>query len=304
MKETILIKKDDQTGAARLAELEETGQWVAEPKIDGEWARLTIGGWGKRNELISRQGLPNADDSLSDVVCQFPFHDFGMKPGDVIVGELESSTEWATEQAKKRGYRIFHAFDVLVFKGEDVRNMEFWQRRAMLDEVFTEIVTHEVARARKEGKMPPRPVMMVSQDRGRFLLMFNLIVSAGGEGIVLKRIDGTYQPEGKIRVDSQIKVKKHPTVDYVCMGTVRTKKLNDLTFRFGLYFSGKLTGVMTCGSDILKKVVEERGTEAAVVGLVVECAGMEIFKSGALRHAGVVRIRTDKLAKDCTWPIK
>jgi ATP-dependent DNA ligase len=123
-------------------------------------------------------------------------------------------------------------------------------------------------------------------------------VEKGFEGCVAKMRDSKYRTS---RMDGKtaewMKVKTVATEDYVLISTTLTPggKSNrpSVTGVWGLHVDGKLKPVLQCPCPKELLIPENFGK------LVAEFKGALKFKSGALRHSGFVRVRTDKSPEDC-----
>lgn len=265
-----------------LAKYEASGKWIAEPKIDGMWARMTVGrpNEGRPNMLTSRDANTgslsgsNLGD-LGSILLPWP-------EGTVVVGELEAATEWATRRANAQGYRAFHLFDVTRIGDHACRTLPWAKRRELLDTMSAQL--SDVAESRFQ---------LLPYTAKGFRSFYDTVIENDGEGVVLKRADSLYQvsnADGK--ADFWVRCKRWLTGDYVLMAVGATPS-GVPTGVWGLYKGGKLTRAMqaACPGELL--------TAANVGVLVVEFKGWAKFRSGALRHASFVRVRTDKTAMQC-----
>lgn len=267
-----------------LDKYEKTGKWIAEPKIDGMWARMIVGApeKGRPHILTSRDANTAAISgaNLGDLATvQVPWPE-----GAILVGELEAATEWATLEAQKKGYRTFHIFDLAELAGRSTALIPWNDRRELLNMMMLSLET-DLQRSR----FNPLPV-----SDACFRKFYDGVVDAGGEGIVLKAIKSPYSvanADGK--ADFWVRCKRWLTGDYVLMEVGKTPS-GVPTGVWGLYKGGKLKRTMqaACPGELL--------TQANVGVLVAEFKGWAKFKSGALRHASFVRVRTDKTAEQCT----
>jgi ATP-dependent DNA ligase len=145
------------------------------------------------------------------------------------------------------------------------------------------------------------------------------IKSEDGEGIMLKAIEGRYSP-GK-RSWAWQKVKVFATYDVVVTGcdaeptkwTVRpghvgrdgvfypegkpssTMLAGYVGLTYGWYMDGRLKQAGKLGYTGPKEELER------LVGRVAEVKGYGVYKTGAIRHPGVLRFRDDKRPEECVF---
>jgi hypothetical protein len=274
------LKRPDE-----LIEYEERGGYIIQPKIDGMWASLVVDS-KTENELSSRDAStgPIVGENAGDLnEMKLPVPD-----GTVLIGELEAATQWATKQAKTRGFRRLHLFDVARLGSDDCRDMPWTDRNKLLMEVHAVLV-----RAKLAERLP-----LVPHFNREFLPLYQRWIGEGFEGCVVKHVDSTALPtrlDGKIR--EWARCKKMVTDDFVLMGLEWTdggmSGDKRRTGVWGLYSNGELVRVMRAGAPegLLK--------EKYIGTLVCEFKGWERMDSGALRHAQFLRVRKDKGPDAC-----
>lgn len=242
-----------------LAELVASDDWVVEQKMDGTRTliNLTAEGidWNGLAHSAATQWFPRIEQALS--LFKLSGDDSIWLDGEIMIHTGE--------------YRVFDAPYVKV-------GGRIWNR---MDASFAE-------RRRTLEAMAiffAEPVAMVEQARG-FIDKVDLIQrvrEAGGEGVVLKNLDGTYQPGW--RVTTQLKYQFTKRADLVVM----ERKPNSATL--GVYRDGELVQVGACSMI---------GKPDAQPGDVIEL--MYLYWTGSsLYQPRMVRIREDKAAFDCTF---
>ena len=274
-----------------LASYEIRSNYVIEAKVDGMWCELTVGdpARGIPHQLNSRDGTtdPISGSNLGDIHIQ----PIPLPPGSIIIGELEAATEWATEQAQKRGFRRLHLFDIyLIMGGFHLQNFAWKERYELLRSLLVDL---------KWWKDESR-FTMVPLGTEKFERFYDSAIEGGYEGVVLKPTESLYRTTRSDRKTKEwARCKRIVTSDFVLCGIGSTPggKYSGPkpTGLWGLYKNGVLTEVMQAApphDGLLQK--ENIGK------LVVEFMGWARFNSGALRHAQAVRIRTDKTARMCT----
>ncbi|MDP1675319.1 MAG: RNA ligase family protein [Bacteroidota bacterium] len=133
--------------------------------------------------------------------------------------------------------------------------------------------------------------------------LYDKVISSGGEGIMLKRLDAPYI-EGARPANTWFKAKKSATYDCVVMGFSKglgkyNKQIGAVIF--GQYTEGKLIelGQASGMSDAIRKDMSINPKK--YLGKVAVIKGMERLKSGAIRHPQFVEMRIDKHPLQCIW---
>ncbi len=249
----------------------ETGFWSAESKHDGHWAEVTTDAEGKIVSLIGRRGKTFTNDnvrSLKNLMTGIP--------NSVFIAELEAGTEAANKVFDKVGIRRLHVFDVTRLFGHDTRHLTYIKRRELLEIAF---------------KNEHPQLKLVKRVTENFKQFFDEISANDGEGLVLKRNDSKYSV-GK--TNNWIRCKRFRYVDYYVIEVGKSAGGSD-NFQVGLLIGGKMTRVAT-----IKNLPKEMKDPYSYVGRVVECVGVEVHDSGALRHGHFNRVRDDKTPDECT----
>lgn len=155
-------------------------QWAHEIKFDGY--RIVAFKNGSEVVLKSRN---NKDwthmlQSIADAVNQLPFEQIVLD-GEVVVLDAEGRSDFQLLQNslnnKKRASLIYFLFDLLYFEGHDLRELPLIERKAILKNILNVAIPqlHYSDHIIKEG-----------QDLYKHSCGYSL------EGIISKRIDGTY----------------------------------------------------------------------------------------------------------------
>ena len=188
------------------------GEWFAEPKYDGT-----------RAFLIQREGhLTVLHRSGKDRTNRYPelaeitFGEDLVLDGEIAVLGQNGVTSFNGVQRRQtdtpskaliQGLPVkYYAFDILSLAGEEVTRQPFTERRLLLEQV---IQSH-----------PYPEVCLTPQVRvetpGQIKTVFDVTVSKGYEGIMLKRPGSTYQAR---RSRDWLKVKNLVTSDLWITGT-------------------------------------------------------------------------------------
>jgi ATP-dependent DNA ligase len=167
---------------------------VGEPKMDGSRYVLYMGGCPYErqrgaNTLLSRR-VSVTDNKHVDKTANVPHITEGEYPdlnGTVLDGEIQSADFLATNSIMNSGPALaiqkqnevgllnYFVFDILFFRGKDVRNLPLEKRRKVLSEVVKRMNNENV-------KLMPQ---FSANDRD-LAAFFNELVSEGGEGIIVK----------------------------------------------------------------------------------------------------------------------
>jgi ATP-dependent DNA ligase len=257
---------------------ERSPEYVAARKTDGMWVRMTVG--DGCNSFMSRNGKEVTGERINGLATvRVP------QTGAILVGELLASTEWATEEYKRVGYRQIKLFDLARDdQGRDLYKLMGWQQRYDLLKSWWQDWPDELKK---------RLVLKSVYSTG-FKELYDQEIAQGGEGIIMWRTDyrGSSRSDGKS--DAIIKCKKLIEHSYVLMGVTRTATCKEITGRWGLYINGRLTECLQGPAPDLNLNWEKW------IGRVADFKGNEIFKSGSMRSAHFMHWRDDLDAKMCT----
>jgi ATP-dependent DNA ligase len=276
--------------------------YVGELKLDGSRYILYLGfDPYKRNmakhTLLSRR-LSKTDDKFVDRSRNIPhitMFDFPGMEGTVLDGEImssdflatnsimNSSPDRAVDKQKQHGNLDYHVFDILMLCGRDTTSMPYTERRKLLKDVVAYL------------KHPN--IKIVQAVQGNLSKFFSEVVAKGGEGIVIKHVNGTY---GR----GWSKVKKAFDVSCVISGFKEGK---------GKYSAGQIgsialsvyeeagrlveVGFASGFSDLLRKEISQN--PQSFIGRVVDVFAQEM-QSARLRHPTFHRLRDDIEPSACT----
>ena len=300
-----------------MRELPSGDGWQYEPKWDGFRGLLENASGELR--LWSRNARP--------LLRYFPeLQPLGklLPPGSALDGEIvierdgvldfdamQTRLHPAESRVRKLSGEIparFIAFDLLVWKGEEVWPLPLAKRRARLE------------RSAKRFELSP-----ATGDREQALEWLDRFEAIGLDGVIAKRLDLAYLPGSR---DGVVKVKPEKTADCVVVG-VRWKSRPDriATLLLGLYDEeGEIDYVGTAAvaparhAEITERVLPLLGNapdrrfsepnrwgggeleENAVRPEVVVEVRYDKVQSNRFRHGTkLIRFRDDKDPKQCTW---
>lgn len=265
----------------------------AEPKLDGIRYLLQIKPNGANfNYLTSRRISVETDNFVEkqDVVTNLRDHDFlgywddTVLDGELVGGGLSSDTQ----HEMVNGDVVYHAFDIIRCRGEDVSSLTWDERQRLLIQFFSD---HENLLRGIERVQPNEHVFGVLQDE----------LDAGREGIVIKHSQSKYG-------EDWIKVKRKETFDAVVTGVemsvaerhiqhgwIATIKLGQIGPNAEMVDCGKTSGF----TDAEREVFTNLHRSGKLVGTVVEVEAQQQLRSGKFRHPRFLRIRADKNPLDC-----
>ena len=273
---------------------------VAEPKIDGSRYLFYIGsdptGRHQGNALLSRH-ISKVDNLPVDKTG----HVIGLKnpipglTGTVLDGEvffkdftytqsiLNCSTANAIERQKDGGILKYHVFDCRVFRGEDISGLPLSKRRQVAEAVVKHIGLPNVS-------------LVPQWPHDRIQEMFNLIVAAGGEGVIVKDVRMGYGC-------SWAKMKKSYEISCFISGyKPGNGKYSDSigAIAVSIYNDGKPIeiGFASGFSDVVR--AEMNKNRDKFLGRIVDVYAQELSAGLRLRHPTFLRFRDDYAQVDCT----
>jgi bifunctional non-homologous end joining protein LigD len=290
------------------------GTHIAQEKFDGTRIIVT-----KKDNLIylqTRSGKNDLASEYPEIVKELLAEKL---KGFIIDAELvffrkdNGKAEFLTGLAKTTRYEyevILKVFDVLESDGVNLRSYS--------QELRT-LWVHEFCNS--GGFSNIEEVYTYYQD---FDTVYSNIINNGGEGLVLKKKTGIYQ-DGK-RSSDWLKVKKQDTTDCFIVGLMEGDGKWASTFGSLILAQynkdGEVVVICNCSgftdqvrAELYNTIIStpwnstfdsSKGELTHIVHkceptLVVEIEFMERLESGSVRHPRFVRIRTDKLIKDCVY---
>lgn len=210
----------------KLSEVCASGEYFATEKIDGalyQFCRTDKGNYlfgrtvSVKNGLLTNKidNVPHINSALSCLPC-----------GTVIVGEIyvpggtsKNVTSImgclpaeAIKRQDKQGKIKYYLHDMIFYNGEDMQSWGAEARYQKLVETWNEFHLEQFDFLRLAESFDTSIEERLSQ-----------ILSAGGEGIVLKKKDAPYS-EGKRPAWATIKCKQMDTIDLVCTRAIEATK--------------------------------------------------------------------------------
>lgn len=287
---------------------------MVEKKKDGHRFKLHI--LNNVNRLDSRRQSVNGGLYVekTDNVPHLRDLDLSDLKGSVLDGELVAGKDSnavahalgsrATEEEKADIRYI--VFDILIFRGVDVRRKEDSVRRALLEKCFKETKLANQTLI----NLIPRPASMTPAQKKQVLLD---ALAEGEEGVMMKDVT---KPYGK----GWMKVKRRARYDVVVTGYEEPEEfskkkgsevLTETKFfslgwvgaiKFGQWKDGKLVefGQASGMTDEMRREISENREKT--LGRVMEIAAQGRFPTGRFRHPQFIRWRDgEKLSEDCVY---
>jgi len=234
----MLAKNLDDYKSLSLDQLLQDDSWGAEEKYDGERTILAVNLTGQSFRATTRVVGKNTG-TLGENTARLP-HLKGLFPvpeegTTVFDGELMhengfqalrsimgSDPALAVEKQRDLGFVGVRLFDILWFGGNDLRGMEFKQRRVVLETWFRESWTwlqanYPMTHALFAEHVSLSPLKWTADEKQHLL---ETVLDAGGEGIMLKHARGRYTDttvSGQRSADL-LKVKPFAETDVIVVG--------------------------------------------------------------------------------------
>jgi bifunctional non-homologous end joining protein LigD len=172
-----------------VSRLPEGSNWQYEIKWDG-YRALAIR-TGGQSMLVSRRNNSFLTKFPSIAASLSVLEDGAIIDGEIVAFDAHGAPSFGLLQNYARGARtlVYFVFDVLAFRGRDVRRLTLAQRRCLLDELLRSS-PENVCRA---PVLDAEPIDLIP-----------VIEAEGLEGVVAKRIDSQY--ESKRRSGAWVKL--------------------------------------------------------------------------------------------------
>lgn len=279
--------------------------WIFENKFDGYRALAQIK--NKKVNLISRNGISFNSKYKEIVTTLEKVNDDMILDGEVVVEDSKGKShfQWLQhfDDEPKNGTLKFYVFDILYFKGYDLRNLELIQRKKILKAILPKL----------------KNIIFSSHTIGQGLETFKAIEKLGGEGIIAKKASSKYYEDRRSKDWLKIKTSKQQEMVIGGFTEPSGSRTGLGALLLGFYegddfiYSGKVgTGF---SDEILKELrtklnkIERKtspfktppklqGTHWVSPQFVAQIKFSEWTDSGSLRHPVYAGLRTDKKAKD------
>ncbi len=285
--------KDD----AHLERLLNDPRYIAQEKLDGIRAIVHVTKTGLR--IFSRSAGVNdptvpleKTSSLPHLArLTFPSHVGTILDSEILARGMDSAQLSGAMHRKNgsNGLVKIYVFDILKYCNTDLTSMTLSVRLEWLKRMKREVLSEYIRFL---------PYATGSDDKRR---LYDTVMSSGGEGIMVKRLDEHYVQGGR-PANNWYKAKRSATFDCVVMGfTKGAGKYNQSigAVRFGQYVDNQLVelGQASGMNDSVRKHMSAHPEDW--IGRVIEIKGMERLRSGAIRHPVFVRLKLDKKPHQC-----
>jgi ATP-dependent DNA ligase len=262
------------------------GEWVYDQKEDGSRYLDHI---EQANCIFTGRRISDITGFLSegDIVK--------MSHLNLILPSLAKSildSEYMTTSAHSHVQAPLRVFDALAYKGKDLMNLVLRVRNEYKAQIVQEILALH----------PNAPISIIPQyPVAGAQAAFDIIVAAGGEGLVLKNLDAIYVPGGKRR-NTWVKMKNEESYDVVITDVTASTSdkygpsgLNTFRHLHGSQYddSGDLVEVTHIPATGFKDAEHKEFAVSGVSSLIGKIAEVE----GQCRSSLGVRIRHPRFKK-------
>ncbi|HDH91369.1 MAG TPA: DNA ligase [Candidatus Aenigmarchaeota archaeon] len=299
-----------------------SNEWLFEEKFDGTRCIAYVDKEKKSVKMLNRRMIffekryPEFQDLWKHVNAKKVILDGEIvvlkngKPDFYLLEEREHVEETLrVEILSELNPATYFIFDILYLNGKDLTSLPLIERKKFLKEVVEET----------------ERIKIVKYVIGEGKKLFEEVKKKGFEGIVAKKIDSVYEI-GK-RSKNWLKIKFLKTLDAIICGYTKGEGWREKYFGallLGIWDKGKLRYIGRVGTgwseDDLKEITEKlkkleidenpfdifeeeklilEKVRFVKPKLVCEVKFMELTKDKKLRAPSFVRLREDKLSKDC-----
>lgn len=275
--------------AMKLKNPKVRGEYMGTEKMDGNYIyadyNATMGVWHPIKSS-SHRALP--------CLQHLDFEVFGIQPKEscrIIMEATHPDHDFAgLNGLLKRHTRV----DGLTFSAHDLVYFNNTQKAAKLRyKDLVEAIPNYMVKA--DTYLNTLPILVCSSNPNDWQRVFEKIVDAEGEGIVLKNVDASYFP-GK-RNESLLKIKEEVTLDLL---------VTDIRHTIGKKGEPSLSLICKRKSGLELPIVVPKDSDRIawsanpqlIIGKVVEIKAMKELPDGKLREPRYKRERPDKLPTD------
>lgn len=273
--------------------------WIVEKKFDGTRLLMHITSEGQR---LTTRRISEKTGKLMERSNNAPhFRDLDLKEleGTVLDGEglapVEEDTMGATQsiigsspekswmRQEEIGLLEYHVFDIVKYKGKDLRNLPYKERHTILSAVLIDIWK----------KYPKCQIIETAQVHIGKKEFYKSEIARGQEGVMVKSQDSVYGDiHGLIKVKSFIRFTMLITGFKDGAGKHEGK-----VGSVGVGFYGEPQLTYAGGiSDVLRQDMKDHPEE--YLGKIVEVECQMLTKTGSLRHPRIVGSQEDRKSTD------
>ena len=181
---------------------------------------------------------------------------------------------------------LYNVFDILWFETLELVEKPLLERKHFLLPALNNM---------KLSQLAPYKHVHTAQE---VLDFYHPIIARQGEGIIIKKLDCTYEPGGR---NNWIKLKPVHSADLRCVGAEYGygKKVSVIASLQLEDASGKVKCSVGSGIDDQSGLdLTEMFVEGKLIGRIVEILYSELTKTGSIRFPRFVAVRTDKTEPD------
>ncbi len=293
------------------------GLWIAEEKLDEVRAKWHL---GEANNRIDSRNRSDVTYEYVEKTAVLPhLKNFVHKiPGTVLDGGLRmpvkeihdgktQTVDWLTTTTavvnakparalylqEKYGYCQYFIYDILYYQGTNVRKYDYKARYKLVCEVHKQL--------RSILTIVRLPLHVASS----FEAFYRSIVAAGGEGLMLKRLDWPYVDHGRCK--GEFKWKKYKELDGFVTGFIPGEgEFSGLVGSLLISIFDKNGGKQEVAAVQPGKLTFRKEISLAdgdmidtMYGKVYTVGYLQKTKNARLRHAVIERPRPDKNMYDC-----
>jgi len=276
--------------------------WFCEEKVDGSRYVLQFDFEGKpcltsRRISVKTNKPVEKTDNLRGYVClAIPGLADTVLDGEIVGGEsfsetvkLMGSSPDKAQALLKDGYKVrYIVYDILEYKGEDLRDTELYVRKKVLEKVVRQM---------------NNPYIELVREFDNKKESYEEVVAEGGEGIILKYARSVYSEA--LRSKEWVKVKKTITEEGVIMDMAEGSgkyEGNLGALKVGQFFGDELKEVASISgmSDAERRDFWDNKKAYLAEATTVEFSAQEKTKA-RYRHPQFVRLRPDKSPIECRF---
>lgn len=274
--------------------------WICEEKLDGSRYILQFNSSGR--PLLTSRKISVKTNLPVDKTANLRGYVVGdcmglagtILDGEIVGGDsfgntvsLMGSSPERAQKMLKDGFRVrYCVYDILQYRGEDMRDVPLGNRKAALQRAVDFYANPYIEYVKT---LPNKEQSYLD------------IVKNGGEGVILKMLNGLYV-EGD-RSKHWLKVKKSETYDGVILGfTEGNGKYENLigSIRVGQMVNGSMDEVATISGMNDEDREHFTNNQYKYIGKVVEFKAQQKTEA-RYRHPVFVRVRHDKSPNECKF---
>src|SRR3989338_8520048 len=218
--------------------------WLYEPKYYGYRAITKIS--NGKVEMVSRNGnsFNKAYETLLPELERF--EDDLILDGEIVIENRKGISNFQLLQnytTTRKGILRYYVFDLLYLNGHSITQLPFFQRRELLEAVFTKV---------KLEHIQPSPIV---KEKGEELM--KRLTKMGYEGVIAKESSSRYFPGA--RSDAWLKLKNRQSLEAIICGYTAPQNSRKFfgSLILGICNNEKLVYIGNCGSGFTDTSLKE-----------------------------------------------